>query len=239
MNAVDFNENFGHLANAPNGIEKIRQLILVLATSGRLSERQSSDISVEDRLVEYGDLLEEQRIRKKEFFEVGPDEISCSIPEHWKWVRFSEVAEHNAGRTLDKRRNTGTPRKYITTSNLYWGRFDLTEVREMLIEDKQLERCTARKGDLLICEGGEAGRAAVWESEEEICFQNHIHRARLMPGLDSYYAYRVFVKLNSTGEINEYRKGVGISNMSGKALASIAFPLPPLEEQKRIVAKVG
>ena len=108
----------------------------------------------------------------------------------------------------------------------------------MPIRDEELEKCTAKKNDLLICEGGEAGRAAVWDFDSEVCFQNHIHRARFYCGIDPFFAYRFFEKLNATGEINLHRKGVGISNMSGKALASIAIPLPPLAEQKRIVAKV-
>ena len=74
---------------------------------------------------------------------------------------------------------------------------------------------------------------------KDICFQNHIHRARFYCEIDPYYAYRFFDKLNATGEINQHRKGVGISNMSSKSLASIVFPLPPLAEQHRIVAKIG
>jgi type I restriction enzyme S subunit len=108
----------------------------------------------------------------------------------------------------------------------------------MPIEDYELERCTAKKGDLLIIEGGEAGRAAVWESDNDICFQNHIHRARFYGKINPYYAYRYFEKLNITGEINQYRKGIGISSMSGKSLGSIPFPLPPLNEQSRIVNKL-
>ena len=108
----------------------------------------------------------------------------------------------------------------------------------MLIEEKDLARCTAFKNDLLICEGGEAGRAAVWDQEREICFQNHVHRARFFGEVNPHYAQRYFERLNYSGEIAEYRKGVGISNMSSKALASIPVPLPPLAEQYRIVAKV-
>jgi type I restriction enzyme S subunit len=108
----------------------------------------------------------------------------------------------------------------------------------MLIREEELEKCTAKKNDLLICEGGEAGRAAVWNFETEVCFQNHVHRARLFGNIDPYFAYRFFEKLNATGEIAQHRKGVGISNMSSKALGAIAFPLPPLPEQHRIVAKI-
>ncbi|WP_312255571.1 restriction endonuclease subunit S, partial [Stutzerimonas nitrititolerans] len=125
-----------------------------------------------------------------------------------------------------------------TIPNVYWGRFQFNNVREMLIREDELDKCSARKGDLLICEGGEAGRAAVWELPEEICFQNHVHRARLYKDVNPYFAYRFFEKINASGEINNYRKGVGISNMSSKALASIVFPLPPTSEQRRIIAKI-
>jgi type I restriction enzyme S subunit len=108
----------------------------------------------------------------------------------------------------------------------------------MPFKDEELEKCTAKKGDLLICEGGEAGRAAVWDLDKDICFQNHIHRARFYCDISQYYAYRFFEKLNANGEIEQYRKGVGISSMSGKILSLIFFPLPPLNEQKRIVTKV-
>ena len=160
------------------------------------------------------------------------------LPGSWTWVPFGEIALHNAGKTLDKGRNAGQPRDYITTSNLYWGRFELGDLKQMPIGDDEVERCTARKNDLLICEGGEAGRAAVWSFDREVCFQNHVHRARFFGDIDPYFGFRFFEWLNASGEIEHYRKGVGISNMSGKALASIPFSLPPLAEQLRIVAKV-
>ena len=188
---------------------------------------------VHDELIKKGILRASQPLP-----EVAGSEVHEKFPAHWRWVRFGDVAQHNSGKTLDKARNTGISRDYITTSNLYWGQFDLSGVRQMLIEDEELDRCTARTGDLLICEGGEAGRAAVWDFDREVCFQNHVHRARFFFGINPYFAYRFFEKINATGEINQYRRGVGISNMSGKALASIPFPLPPTEEQQRIVDKV-
>ena len=67
--------------------------------------------------------------------------VPFEVPESWVWCRLGEIAQHNTGKTLDKSRNTGNLQKYITTSNLYWGYFVFTELREMLIEDKELERC--------------------------------------------------------------------------------------------------
>jgi type I restriction enzyme S subunit len=243
MNAQSFLEDFGYLANAPNGVAKFREMILCLAMLGKLSDQRSDDVPADELMEKVAEEKQRQIDDKKSkqskpSLKIQANEIPHPISKNWAWVRFGDIAQHNAGKTLDQRRNTGDPRDYITTSNLYWGRFELGELRQMLIRDEELDRCTAKKGDLLICEGGEAGRAAVWPHDYEVSFQNHVHRARFYADINPYFAYRFLEKLNATGEINNYRKGVGISNMSGKALASIVFPLPPLEEQKRIVAKV-
>jgi type I restriction enzyme S subunit len=242
MDAQQFLAEFGHLANSPNGILRLRELVLVLATQGRLVTQTSGEQAT-DLLRRIGDEKEQlSRTRgmrpPKTLPEINRGDVPHAVPDTWAWVRFGEITTHNSGKTLDNVRNSGLPRDYITTSNLYWGRFDLTNVRKMLIREEELEKCTARKNDLLICEGGEAGRAAVWTFDYEVCFQNHVHRARFFGGISPFFAYRFFEKLNATGEINAHRKGIGISNLSSKALAMIPFPLPPLEEQSRIVAKV-
>jgi type I restriction enzyme S subunit len=243
MKLETFFEKFDQFADAPDAVAKMRELILRLAMQGKISRPRDNDVPVNVLLSAIEKERESLGVQSscKSFWEnrEAPDvKISGGIPARWAWVHFGEIAKHNAGKTLDKGRNTGQLRDYITTSNLYWGFFQMEEVRQMPIRDEELERCTAKKGDLLICEGGEAGRAAVWPHDYEISFQNHVHRARFYGRISPYYVQRYFEKLNATEEINKYRKGVGISNMSGKALASIPIPLPPLAEQKRIVAKV-
>jgi len=225
------------------GIKKLRGLILELAVRGKLVPQDPNDKPASELLngiaAEKKQLVKEGKIQMpKPLPEISVEEMNCSLPKGWEWVRFGTIAQHNSGKTLDSGRNTGQLRDYITTSNLYWGRFDLDNIRQMQITDKEIEKCTAIRGDLLICEGGEAGRAAVWPYDHDVCFQNHIHRARFYGELDPYYLYRFFEKLNATGEIDLHRKGVGISNMSSKALALIVLSLPPLAEQHRIVAKV-
>lgn len=225
------------------GIKKLRELILELAVRGLLVPQDPKDEPASELLkkiaAEKATLVKEGKIKKdKPLLPIGEKERAFEVPKGWLWERFGNLAEHNAGKTLDQGRNQGELRDYITTSNLYWGRFDLSTVRQMPLEDADLEKCQAIQDDLLICEGGEAGRAAVWNHDYPICFQNHIHRARFWQGINPYYAYRLLEKMSYSGEIDDYRKGVGISNMSGKALGSIPFPLPPLVEQHRIVAKV-
>ena len=236
-------QHFDTAFAAPDGIKKLRELILTLAMQGKLVPQDPNDPPVSELLkdieTEKKRLVKDGKIKvPKPLPPVMVEEMPYALPQGWKWVRFGEIAQHNSGKTLDKGRNTGLPRDYITTSNLYWGRFELASVRQMLIREEELEKCSAKKNDLLICEGGEAGRAAVWDYESEVCFQNHVHRARFYGNVDPYLAYRFFEKLNATGEINQHRKGVGISNMSSAVLASIIFPLPPLSEQHRIVAKI-
>lgn len=225
------------------GIKRLRLLILELAMRGLLVPQDPKDEPASELLkkiaAEKSKLVKRAEINKgKSLPPVGMAERRFELPPGWLWERFGNLAEHNAGKTLDQGRNQGDLRDYITTSNLYWGKFDLSAVRQMPIEEGDLDKCLAIQNDLLICEGGEAGRAAVWNHDYPICFQNHIHRARFWQGISPHYAYRLLEKMSYSGEIDDFRKGVGISNMSGKALASIPFPLAPVAEQHRIVAKI-
>jgi len=220
------------------GISKLKEVILCLAMTGKLSIQDSNEEPVLDLIARFTQQEKDgvgiNHPSKKE--SLGID--NSPLPNGWGWVKFGDIAQHNSGKTLDKGRNQGILKSYITTSNLYWGRFDLSELREMPFQESELEKFSAEQGDLLICEGGDAGRAAVWMGEKPICFQNHIHRARFYGGINPFYIYRFFQKLSVTGEINQYRKGVGIASMSSKSLASIPIPLPPVAEQARIVYRV-
>jgi type I restriction enzyme, S subunit len=224
-------------------LKKLRQQILKDAVQGKLVPQDSNDEPASKLLekinAEKERLIREKKINKENLsLEIKADEIIEEIPESWVWCRMGEIAQHNSGKTLDSGRNSGKPRKCLTTSNLYWGHFETEDLKTILIEDEELFRCTARKGDLLICEGGDAGRAAIWDKDSEICFQNHIHRVRFYGNVSPSYVYWYFLFLYMSGRIDTYRKGMGISNLSGKSLSSVIIPLPSLPEQKRIVNKI-
>ena len=165
------------------------------------------------------------------------DEIPFEIPDNWNWCNLGEIYSHTTGKALKKENNKGTLRKYITTSNLYWNSFDFTDVRTMYFTDDELEKCTIKKGDLVLCNGGDVGRAAIWKLDEDICYQNHISRLRpKLSGINnSFYLYVIQIN-KEKGNLSG--KGVGITSLSATDILNLKIPLPPLAEQKRIVEKI-
>jgi len=164
------------------------------------------------------------------------DEVPFEIPDSWCWCRLGTIFQHNTGKALNSSNHQGTKMQYITTSNLYWDRFELDKLKEMLFTESEVEKCTVRKGDLLVCEGGDIGRAAIWNYDYPIRIQNHIHRLRSYAPVEIYFFYYVFYLYKRAGLIGG--KGIGIQGLSSNAIDQLFIPLPPLEEQKRIVAKI-
>ena len=155
------------------------------------------------------------------------------IPNSWEWVRLGELFQHNTGKALNAANHTGQLKQYITTSNLYWNRFELDNLKEMHFSESEVEKCTVSKGDLLVCEGGDVGRAAIWSYDYPMCIQNHIHRLRAYVPLCTRFFYFLFDLYKHAGWIGG--KGIGIQGLSSNAIHSLLFPLPPLAEQYRIV----
>ena len=164
------------------------------------------------------------------------EEIPFEIPDSWEWVRLGNVFQHNTGKALNSTNRTGHLLKYITTSNLYWNRFELDNLKSMYFTDSEIEKCTVQKGDLLVCEGGDFGRSAIWPYETKICIQNHIHKLRAYFPIQKKYYYFLFYLYKKTNRIGG--KGIGIQGLSSNALHSLLFPLPPLAEQERIVNRI-
>ena len=171
---------------------------------------------------------------------IDEEEIPFEIPENWCWCRIDDLFSHNTGKALNKSENKeGTELEYITTSNLYWNYFELDNLKTMPFKDSEIEKCTVQKGDLLVCEGGEVGRTAIWNFDRTICIQNHIHRLRAYEtSLNKSFYYYVMFLYKEGKLIDDYAKGIGIKGLSSNALGSIIIPLPPLAVQNAIVAKL-
>ena len=169
-------------------------------------------------------------------------EITCDNPQYgklpkgWCETYLGELFNHNTGKALNSSNTEGTMRDYLTTSNVYWNTFDFSVVKKMLFKDNELEKCSVTKGDLLVCEGGDIGRAAIWNLNYDICIQNHIHRLRPKVNLCVPFYYYTLYYLKVKNMIGG--KGIGLLGLSSNALHKIHCPLPPLSEQHRIVTKI-
>ena len=165
------------------------------------------------------------------------DEIPFEIPETWEWVRLGTIFQHNTGKALNSSNTKGIMQQYITTSNLYWGYFKLDKLREMLFTEEETKKCSVQKGDLLVCEGGDIGRAAIWDYDYSMCIQNHIHKLRPILPVNIYFYYYVFLIYKNSGLIGG--KGIGIQGLSSNALDQLIIPLPPMQEQNRIIYEIN
>ena len=204
-------------------IKQAKSKILELAIHGKLVPQDPNDEPAFELL---------KRINPKA-------EITCDnghYPVGWIDVILGDIFYHNTGKALNSSNKEGVLRNYLTTSNVYWNQFDLSLVKQMPFRDNELEKCTVQKGDLLVCEGGDVGRSAIWNFDYNICIQNHIHRLRPKGDLNVsfyYYVLRFLKKHNRIGG-----KGIGLLGLSSNELHKIGMPLPPRKEQDRIVLKI-
>jgi len=154
----------------------------------------------------------------------------------WNIRKFGDICTSELGKTRDEKRNKGSFRPYLCAINVQWDRFELSDLKEMRFEDNEYDRYTVRKGDLVICEGGDIGRAAIWDKEEPIHYQNALHRVRFDNGVNARFILYYLYFLKQAGILDgRYGKGVTIKHLVKSSLLSIPVPVPPLNEQQRIV----
>ena len=240
--------------------QQLKNSILQMAVQGKLVPQDPNDepasVLLERIRAEKEQLIKEAKIKKEKnpsvifrgadnlpYEKVGKnepvciaDEVPFDIPESWEWVRLGEIFQHNTGKALNSSNKSGVLLEYITTSNLYWDRFELENLRSMYFTENEIEKCQVSKGDLLVCEGGDIGRAAIWLKDYKICIQNHIHRLRSYVPLCTRFYYYVFFLYKYAGWIGG--KGIGIQGLSSNALHSLLVPVPPIAEQERIVKRL-
>ena len=166
------------------------------------------------------------------------EEVPFEIPKGWEWTRIGNIFNHTSGKQQSSsNKGGGTPQKFITTSNLYWGHFVLDNVKVMNFTDEEIKTCSATKGDLLVCEGGAGyGRSAIWNEDYDICLQNHVHRLRpCINGICEYVYYFIYLLKESN---NLASVGTAMPGLSANRLKGLLLPFPPINEQNRIVSKM-
>lgn len=236
-------KHFDSAMETKDGVKKLRELILTLAMQGKLVKQNANDQPVTQLLIEIDrikkSLFAEGKIKKpKSLAPVSTNEIPYSVPHGWTWCRLPDIADSCLGKMLDAQKNQGNLHSYLRNTNVRWFSFDLSDLKQIKVQDYELEKCSAQKGDLLLCEGGYPGRGAIWKSDEPIVIQKAIHRVRFFILEHNLWFLYFLSLLDRSRKIEQYFTGAGIQHLTGDKLKTIFIPLPPLPEQRRIVAKI-
>ena len=242
--------------------QQLKNSILLMAVQGKLVPQDPNDEPASVLLkrihAEKERLIKEKKIKREKnpsvifkgadntpYEKIGDevrsmaDEIPFDIPDSWEWVTLQTIATSSLGKTLDKAKNKGDFKPYLCSINVYWDGIDLTTVKETRLEENELPKYLLRPGDLLICEGGDVGRSAVWESTQEMYYQNALHRVRFYGEINPHYFQLLLECYKGNQILDAYSKGMTIKHLVQTALNTIVFPLPPLSEQTRIVDAVN
>jgi type I restriction enzyme S subunit len=158
------------------------------------------------------------------------------LPHRWSIAPLGEIADTQLGKMLNRSNQIGDATvPYLRNLNVQWGRVDLNDVKKMDIYPDEVNKFMAEPGDLLVCEGGESGRAAIWNGSSPIGIQNALHRVRPKTGISTRYLLYYFEWQVKSRMIDHLLSGVTITHFTQEKLRRMLVQYPPLEEQERIV----
>lgn len=159
--------------------------------------------------------------------------------EGWEIRKLGEICTSDLGKTLNHAKDTGELMPYLCSINVQWDKIDLSTVKQARFERADWKRFSVRQGDLLVCEGGDIGRAAIWENDAPMLYQNALHRVRFAGSIVPRYCLRYLQHLKQAGILDQtYGKGVTIKHLVKSSLFSIPIPVPPIPDQEKIVAEL-
>lgn len=204
----------------PDTLKRFRQSVLAAAVSGKLTkEWRGNSKNISSNYIEWG---------------------WTEIPDGWRVEAYCELVESRLGKMLDKSKNTGLPTTYLGNINVRWFEFNLDNVQEILVSESERSELSLQHDDVLICEGGEPGRCAIWKQEtnEPIVFQKALHRARVGGKISP--TWLVYNLKNDADNLmlSQLFTGTTIKHLTGKALKKYPIRVPSLEEQTEIVRRV-
>jgi len=153
----------------------------------------------------------------------------------WENRFLDLVADFCLGKMLDEKKNRGEAFPYLANINVRWGEFDLKDLRLMRFESDEMERYGLKFGDIVMCEGGEPGRCAIWREQlPGMMIQKALHRIRPHDCLDYRFLYYSFLQMGKTGRFSGFLTGATIKHLPRQNLAKLEIAVPPLSLQLRI-----
>jgi type I restriction enzyme S subunit len=155
-------------------------------------------------------------------------------------VELGEIAEIKLGKMLDQAKHQkGKLLPYARNISVRWGAIDTFDLPEMFFEDDEIERFSLKQGDVLVCEGGEPGRSAVWDgSIPNLKYQKALHRVRFSVPFEPSMLVYLLQELSLSGALIGWLSGTTIKHLTLEAFKKLPIPLPPLAEQQAIVAEI-
>lgn len=247
-------EAVANLKRVKANLKRYKAAILKAAVEGRLVETEAELARREGRSYETGDqllqrILETRRSQwkgKGKYKEpAAPDTTGLpELPEGWVWAAYDQVGRLQLGRQRAPKYHSGpNMRPYLRVQNVFEDRIDLSDVMEMDFPPSDFEKYKLESGDLLLNEGQSPellGRPAIYRGElPGACFTNTLVRFRAFDGLRVEYAFLLSRHYMHAGRfVDEGTITTNIAHLSVGRLAEVEFPLPPLDEQNRIVAEL-
>ena len=159
------------------------------------------------------------------------------VPEHWEVQRLKNVANMVLGKmlTTEAKAGDGDFKPYLRSTNVQWIKPDVRDVKEMWVAKAEMAQLRIRKGDLLVSEGGEVGRACMWNDELPECYiQNSVHRVAAKPMMLPEFLFHQFFTYGKRCRFNAIVNRVSIAHLTREKLVTVPFTVPPIEEQKAI-----
>ena len=160
---------------------------------------------------------------------------------NWEEVILGDIAEIKLGKMLDKKKNTtGHLLPYLNNLAVRWNEVNTSDLPKMYFNDRELDRFGLKVGDVVVCEGGEPGRAAVWDGRlPDLKFQKAIHRVRFYEPFEPKILVLHLENLAGTTEFEMLFTGGGIKHLTGETFSRLKVPLIPHAEQKRIASSLN
>ena len=243
-------DNFDLLCAAPESVAELRKAVLQLAVQGKLVPQNPEDepagVLLERIKIEKAQLEKTGKIKKaKKLPVIDEGDVPFALPDSWEWVRIGNFYEVIGGiQKTPKRRPVNNAYPYLRVANVQRDRLELTEIEYFELFEGDLDKWKLEVGDILTVEGNgsekEIGRCATWNGAIENCVhQNHLIRSRPIGHAGQDFTLLFLNSLAGTAEMKELAITTsGLYTLSVGKIEKIAVPLPPLNEQKRIVAKV-
>jgi len=227
------------LDKVPEIIKRFRQSVLSDAVSGKLTEDWREDRSDFDTGTQLLNEIAVARKSTEEWNYFNESWKQNKLPVSWDWAYLSEIAESKLGKMLDKRKNIGNRTKYLRNVNVRWFNFDLDDLLEMKATEKDRNKFCLKENDVLICEGGEPGRSAVWEkNNNSLIYQKALHRVRLKHGINPNWLVFNLKADADNNKLVALFTGTTIKHLTGQSLAKYPIAIPPTKEQSEIVRRV-